>query len=396
MLLWNAQLVSTLGSAASSIVYPLLILALTDSPTAAGIASALRVVPYLLFAIPVGALIDRWDRKRVMIWCDLGRLVAVAWIPLALWLDMLALWQIYAVSFIEGSLFVFFNLAEVAALPRVVPPEQLPAATAQNHAAFDAAQVAGPSIGTLLFQTLGRAAPFIADALSYLASAIALSLVRSEFRSNTPPPATGLRTQIAEGFRWLWGQPLIRTMAFVTGGINFAYAATPLLMIVLAKRLGASDIDIGAMFTIGGIGGVLGSLIGGRVQRRFSFGAVIVFIVWAQALLFPLYLAAPSVMLLGAVYASIYVMAPVYNVVQFSYRVALIPDALQGRVNSIFRLLAFGFHPLGAAVCGVLLEHAGPGWTVAVFGACYLAVAAFTALSRDVRQAPRLGALGVS
>src|SRR6185369_1778010 len=98
MLLWNAQLVSTLGSAASSIVYPLLILALTDSPTAAGIASALRVVPYLLFAIPVGALIDRWDRKRVMIWCDLGRLVAVAWIPLALWLDMLALWQIYAVS----------------------------------------------------------------------------------------------------------------------------------------------------------------------------------------------------------------------------------------------------------------------------------------------------------
>ena len=394
MLLWSAQLVSTLGSATSSVVYPLLILALTRSPAAAGIASALRVVPYLLFALPVGALIDRWDRKRVMILCDVGRLLAVACIPLALWFDVLALWQIYAVSFVEGSLFVFFNLAEVAALPRVVPAAMLPAATAQNHAAFDGAQVAGPSIGTLLFQTLGRAAPFVADALSYLVSAVSLSLIRSSFRGEAPPAAGSLRSQIAEGFRWLWGQPLIRTMAFITGGVNFAYAATPLLMIVLAKRLGASDIDIGMMFTIGGLGGVVGSLLGGRVQRRFSFGEVIVFVVCAQALLFPLYLAAPSVMLLGVVYAAIYVMAPVYNVVQFSYRVALIPDALQGRVNSIFRLLAFGFHPLGAAVCGLLLEYVGPEWTVAVFGICYVAVAALTALSRDVRGAPRLSQQG--
>jgi predicted MFS family arabinose efflux permease len=395
MLLWNAQLVSTLGTAASTIVYPLLILALTRSPAAAGIASALRVVPYLLFALPVGAMIDRWDRKRVMILCDIGRLLAVLCIPIAIWLDALALWQIYAVSLVEGSLFVFLNLAEVAALPRVVPSAQLPAATAQNHAAFDGAQVAGPSIGTLLFQTLGRAAPFLADALSYLISAVSLSLIRSEFRSNAPPPAASLRSQIAEGFRWLWGQRLIRTMAFVTGGINFAYAATPLLMIVLAKRLGASDVDIGVMFTIGGIGGVTGSLLGGRIQRAFSFGAVIVFVVSAQAILFPLYLAATSVVMLGAVYAAIYVMAPVYNVVQFSRRIAMIPDALQGRVNSIFRLLAFGFHPLGVAVGGVLLEHAGPEWTVAVFGACYAVVAVLTVLSREVRHAPALAQQGV-
>src|SRR5205814_9530814 len=125
--------------------------------------------------------------------------------------------------------------------------------------------------------------------------------LRGSFRGEAPPAAGSLRSQIAEGFRWLWGQPLIRTMAFITGGVNFAYAATPLLMIVLAKRLGASDIDIGMMFTIGGLGGVVGSLLGGRVQRRFSFGEVIVFVVCAQALLFPLYLAAPSVMLLGVV-----------------------------------------------------------------------------------------------
>ncbi|HEV8314211.1 MAG TPA: MFS transporter [Burkholderiaceae bacterium] len=392
MLLWGAQVVSTLGSAASSIVYPLLILALTNSPSAAGIASALRVAPYLVFCIPVGALIDRWDRKRVMIVCDIGRLIAVLCIPLAIWLDVLALWQIYLVCLVEGSFFVFFNIAEVAALPRVVPLQQLPEATAQNQAAFNAAQVAGPSIGTMLFQTLGRSAPFVFDALSYLASAVSLALIRSPLRQDAPASAGKLGAQIAEGLHWLWSRPLIRTMAFLTGGINFIYAATPLIMIVIGKQLGASDVDIGLMFSIGGIGGVLGSLVGGRIQRRFSFGQVIVFIVWAQAILFPLYLLVPNVFLLGAVYALIYMMSPVFNVVQFSYRVALIPDALQGRVNSVFRLLAHGFNPLGAAACGVLLEHAGALWTVVLFAASYLMLAVLTTFSRDVRHAPALHA----
>src|SRR5258705_8428706 len=112
MLLWSGQVVSTLGSSATSLIYPLLILAITDSPGAAGVASALRALPYLLFSLPVGALIDRWDRRRVMIVCDVLRAAAVLAIPLALWLDLLTLWLIYAVAFIEGSLFVFFNLAE--------------------------------------------------------------------------------------------------------------------------------------------------------------------------------------------------------------------------------------------------------------------------------------------
>jgi MFS family permease len=121
MLLWSGQVVSTFGSAASTVVYPLLILALTDSPGAAGIAGALRALPYLVLSLPVGALIDRWDRKRVMILCDLGRCVATLAIPIALALDALSLWLIYAATLVEGSLFVFFNIAEVAALPRVVP-----------------------------------------------------------------------------------------------------------------------------------------------------------------------------------------------------------------------------------------------------------------------------------
>jgi predicted MFS family arabinose efflux permease len=245
-------------------------------------------------------------------------------------------------------------------------------------------------VGTLLFQWAGRAAPFVFDALSYLASAVSVAMIRTPFRVDAPPPAAPLAAQIMEGLRWLWQRPLIRTMAFLTGGVNFVYSATPLIMIVLAQQMGASDVDIGLMFSIGGIGGVLGSFIGGRVHRRFSFGQVIVSIVWMQAILFPLYLFVPSVFLLGAVFSTIYFMSPVYNVVQFSYRVALIPDALQGRVNSVFRLLAHGLNPLGTALCGVMLEHAGPAWTIAFFGTWYVALALLATLSRPIRNAPAL------
>src|SRR5262249_8718606 len=170
MLLWSGQVVSTLGTTASTIVYPLLILAMTNSPASAGIASALGAAPYIVFSLPVGALIDRWDRKRVMILCDIGRGLTLASIPIAMLFNALTIWQVYLASLIEGSLFVFFNIAEVAALSRVVVKEQLPAATAQNEAAFGVAAIVGPSFGTFLYQTLGRSAPFIADAVSYAVS----------------------------------------------------------------------------------------------------------------------------------------------------------------------------------------------------------------------------------
>ena len=387
MLLWSGQVVSTLGTTATTIVYPLLVLALTNSPAAAGVAGALRAAPYLLFSLPVGALIDRWDRKLVMILCDLGRALAVLSVPIALWLDALTIGQLYVVAFIEGSLFVFFNIAEVAALPRVVPASQLPQAAAQNEAAFGAVHIVGPSVGTAFYQALGRGAPFIADAISYGVSVVSLLFIRTEFRLARAAPARSLRAEIAEGLRWLWHRPLIRYMAFLTGGLNFVNSAVPIIVIVLAKQMEATDIDIGLIFSIGGIGGILGSLIGGQIQKRYSFGQVIICIIWTEALLFPLYLAVPHFFLLGAIYALLYVMAPIYNVVQFSYRLSLIPDALQGRVNSTFRLLAFGFTPLGAAASGLLLEYAGATATVLVFALWYLLLAVLTTFNDNVRKA---------
>jgi len=395
MLLWSGQVVSTLGSTATSIVFPLLILALTNSPAAAGVASALRAAPYLIFSLPVGALIDRWDRKRVMIHCDVWRAIAVLSVPVSLWLDALTIWQIYLVAFVEGSLFVFFNIAEVAALPRVVPTAQLPQAAAQNEAAFGAVHIVGPSIGTFLYQTLGKSAPFIADAISYVMSVISLLLIKTEFRLAKAAPQASLWAEIVEGLLWLWHKPLIRYMAFLTGGLNLVNAAVPLIVIVLAKEMGARDVEIGLIFSIGGIGGIVGSLIGGRIQKRFSFGQVIISVIWLEALLFPLYVLVPQFFLLGAIYALIYIMGPIYNVVQFSYRLSLIPDALQGRVNSTFRLMAFGFMPLGAAVSGFLLEWIGAVPTILTFTLWYLVLAILTTLNRHVRNARPLAHVAV-
>jgi predicted MFS family arabinose efflux permease len=391
MWLWSGQVISTLGSTASTIIYPLLILALTGSPEAAGVAGALRALPYLALSLPVGALIDRWDRKAVMIRCDIGRALAVASIPAAVAFDALTVAQIYAVTLIEGSLFVFFNIAEVAALPRVVPAVQLPEATAQNEAGYGVAHILGPPMGTVLYQTFGRSVPFIADALTYCVSIASLLRVKAPFRIESAPQKRDLRHEVAEGLRWLWANPLIRYMAFLTGGLNVINAAMPLLMIVLAKGVGASDAQIGVIFSFAGAGGIVGSLVGGRVQRRFSFGQVIIGCLAVEALLFPLYAVMPSYVWLGVVAAMYYFMSPIYNVVQFSYRLTLIPDRLQGRVNSTFRLLAFGFMPLGAALSGAALERLGSTATVALFSMLLIALAAATALNRHVRHAAPIG-----
>ena len=387
MLLWSGQVVSTTGSMASYAVIPLLILALTDSPAAAGTAAALRWLPYMLFSLPGGALIDRWDRKRVMIIADLGRALAIGSLPAAMFFGGLTVAQIYVVSFIEGTLFVFFNLAEVAALPHVVARGELPEATALNEAGFGTAHIVGPPIGTFLYQTLGRAVPLAIDALSYLVSVVSLVMIRAEFRSEARPEHRDLRKEVMDGLHWLWGKPLIRYMAFLTGGYNLVNGAAPLVIIVLAKQLGSSDAEIGVMFSMGGVGAIVGSLIGGRIQKRFTFGQVIVTLAWLNVAAMALFTLVPSPIGVGIVTGVIFFFGPIYNVVQFSYRIALIPDGLQGRVNSVFRLLAFGFIPVGAAAGGAIIEGIGVIPCIVALTAWSVVLAVTATFNRHVREA---------
>ncbi|MFL5733188.1 MAG: MFS transporter [Chloroflexia bacterium] len=389
MLLWSGQLISTLGSNASGIVFPLLMLAITGSPAAAGIAGALTMLPYAIFSLPAGALVDRWDRKRVMIWCDVGRAVLFVSIPVAMALQVLTVWQLYINAFLEGTLFVFFSIAEVSAVPQVVPREQLPNAAAQNQATFAVAGIVGPSIGTLLYQGVGRAAPFIADAVSYAVSVVSLLFIKTDFQQVRVPKEgrSSLRSEIMEGLRWLWAQPVIRFIAFAGAGLNLLFASMALSLILLAKNLGAPEGSIGLLFSIGAIGGIVGSVIAAPLQKKFRVGQILPATLWLVALMYPLFAVAPNFWALGLISAVIFIVGPVINVTTFSYRAALIPDELQGRVNSAFRMIAWGSQPIGALLGGLLLERAGVVPTVLVVSVGWLALAVLATANGGLREA---------
>jgi MFS family permease len=387
MLLWSGQVVSALGSGISGLVTPLLILFLTNSPAAAGIAGAVGSLPYLIFSLPVGALIDRWDRKKVMILCDIGQALLFASVAIAIYYDAITLWHLYINAFVGGTLFVFFNIAEVAALPRVVPKKQLPQASAQNEAGFIAAFLAGPPLGGFLYQNVSRLFPFALDAVSYGASAISLLFIKTRFQEDRVVEERHLVREIKEGLSWLWHHPLIRYMAVLTGGLNFVNAGAGLILIVAAKGLGATETEIGWMFSIGATGGIIGSILGGQIQKRFTFGQVIIATGWVSVAAFPMYALAPNFLVLGVIAAILFSISPIYNVVQFSYRLALIPDKLQGRVNSTFRLLAYGFQPMGNALAGIMLERLGTGYTILFYGVWLLFFSVMTTLNSHVRNA---------
>ncbi len=381
--------VSTLGSHTAGIVYPLLVLALTGSPEIVGWVTALRITPFVLLCLPVGAMIDRWDRRRVMLWCDLGRGLVVGSLPVAMIFAEPQLAHIIAVAVVEGTLMVFYNLAEVAALPRVVARAHLPQASALNQAGYSVAGIAGPALGTTLYQ-FSRGLPFAADALSYAVSAFTLWRLSGDFSA---APASGPRhlgAEIMTGLRWLWREKIVRRMAMLTGGMNFVEASVPLLLIVTAQQMGASAVEIGLIFSAGGIGGVLGAWLGGRIQRYFSFGQVIIGVVVMQALLYPLFAVSPSPLWLGLVFGLIEFLGPVYNVVQFSHRIALIPKGLEGRVNAGYRFIAHALNPAGAALCGVLIERQGAGVTLAVFSTVFAFLALAALSSRTIRHEPTL------
>lgn len=392
MLLWSGQAVSTIGTEISTVAFPLLVLFVTNSPAQAGLMGAVRALPYLFFSLPAGALVDRWDRKRVMIVCDTGRAIAMGSIPVALALNHLSLAQLYIVSAVEGSLFVFFNIAEVACLPRVVSKEQLPAATAQNAATEGTATLVGPALGGALFG-LHALLPFVADAVSYAVSVVTLFFIPARFQGERNAEARrSLRKEIAEGLVWLWHQPLIRFIAVLTGVTNIP--GLVLIIIVVAQdQMHASSLVVGLIFTIGGIGGIIGAAIAPWVQKHAPFATVIIGMMWLWTLLFPLYALAPNPVWLGVVVAAAFVSGPVYNVVQMSYRLALIPDELQGRVNSVFRLIAFAGQPIGLAVTGFLLEAFNPLVTVLAFMAIQAFVSILATVNTHVRNAKPLSEL---
>ncbi|MFJ6215454.1 MFS transporter [Streptomyces sp. NPDC092296] len=381
VLLWSGSAVSLIGSTASTIAYPLLVLALTGSAFSAGLAGSVALLPGLLLQLPAGALVDRWDRRRLMIWCDALRCLGVGSIALAAALGGLGLAQILAVSFAEGALTVFYGLAAHAAVPNVVPKSQVSLALSRNEARGRAAVMLGTPLGGLLFG-LGRAIPFLTDALSYLASMAGLLLIRKEFQADPAAARAGrLTDQVREGLRWLWHRPFLRTTTLLVAGSNLMFRALFLVAIVLAGEVGASSTGIGVMVGVAGGGGVLGSLAAPWFRNRFPLATLVIAANWAWAVLMAVIALVHDPYSLAAAYAAMWFVGPVWNVALGSYQLSITPDELRGRVLAAMSTLSSGALPLGSLAGGVLLSTAGPRpaatalavWMVLLAGAATLA-----------------------
>jgi hypothetical protein len=238
-LLWAGHTVSVLGSQVTATAYPLLVLALTGSATAAGAVGFFAWAPYVLFAVPTGWLVDRVDRRRLMLAAETGRGLAISSLIVALAFDALTLPQIMLVAFVEGSLFVLFDLAELPAVRNVVAPDQVPAALALNEGRARGASLAARPLGGALFD-VGRVAPFAADVVSYVVSTLTLLFVRGPLQAERPTPAAPWLSELFAGARWLWRQPFLRLIPALSFVINFLFQGLVLLVIVAARDVGAS------------------------------------------------------------------------------------------------------------------------------------------------------------
>jgi MFS family permease len=390
--LWIGEAASGLGSQIGVIAYPLLVLELTGSPAKAGLVGFARMLPWFVLSLPAGVLVDRWNRKVVMIACDVGALLAVASIPIAFWAGALSFGHVLVVALLESCFYVFFYLSEPGAIRRIVPAELLPDAVARNEARDRAANLAGAPIGGFLFG-VGRVWPFVADAVSYLVSLTQLLGIKTEFQGERASRRSlrRLHLDVAQGFAWFWREPFLRACEILTAGTNVTSTALSLAVIVVATEQGASPTLIGVMFAIIATGGLLGAMAAPRLRRRIPAPLIILGLPWTEVLVLPLLAIAPHPLVLGILAALIKFGGPVWNAVAVGYQITVVPDEFQGRVRSVATLFSFSTMALGPLLAGYALEAIGGDATFLVLAGYALVIASAGLLSTSLRHFPEVG-----
>jgi MFS family permease len=380
-----------MGDSLQFLALPLLVIALTGSPAQAGLLLGLQTVVYLAFGLIAGALADRWDRKSTMIWCEIGRGLLAVTIPVAAVFGTLGMPQLYAVAVVSGVLSTLFGAANSSTLPSVVVSGDLPAALATAGAVSNALRIAGAAVAGIAYAA-SRMLPFAFNAVSFLASAASLRAIRADFQqeqTRTAGSPRALVTDIARGLSWLWRQPAIRILALFDAADSLRYGAGYLLIVMLARELHANATHIGMVFAGAGAGALLGNLLAPALVRRFPLGALSITMLWVEALTFPFYAVAPTWWLLAVVASAESVVSPVYNVALDSYRLAMTPDALRGRVTSAIDTVTTGSATIGTAASGALISLLGTTTLTLLLAGWLMLLALAATLSRTVRTAGR-------
>jgi MFS family permease len=362
LLLWSGQSVSEIGSSVTQLALPLTaVVVLRASTFQVGLLTSASTLAFALIALPAGALVDRWAKRRLMIWCDVARMVIIGSVPLAAALGVLTLGQLYAVAVTAGVGTVFFDVAYQSYLPEVVDRAHLVEGNGKLGATQAFAQVTGPGLGGALTGLVGAARALAADSISYavsVASLLAMNVREEAKPAEDTRPRTTLRAEISEGLSFVLRHPVLRKIVACTGTANlFGSMAIALEIVFLVRVLRVRPADTGLLIAVASLGGVAGGLLAGRLGRRIGSARIIwysMLVLGFPQLLIPL--AAPGWRIaffpVGMAFFSF--AAVVYNVAQVSYRQAICPPRLLGRMNAAVRWVVWGTLPLGAAIGGAL------------------------------------------
>ena len=377
---WAGQTISVFGDQISTLAIPLTaVLVLHASALQVGILTALAWLPHLLFSLPAGVWIDRRsNRRRNMIVADVLRAAALATIPVAWWLGALTMWHLLAVAFAVGAFTVFFDLSSVSFFVALVPRRQYVEANSKLSTTRSLSYIGGPSAAGVLVQVLGAPVALLADALSFVVSAVALRGVKVAEPEVERNEASAW-ADLAEGFRFLIRHPVLRAGTACTSTINFfSFFIFAIFVLYASRTLGLSPATIGLILGAASFGALLGAVIAPRVGRRLGIGRAVVLgsvLFPAPMALFPLahgsHWVSGSMLLAGEFLASVGVM--IFDVNQNSLGTMLTPDAVRSRVVGVSRFFNYGTRPVGALLGGVLGSAIGlrPTLWIAVVGCLF-------------------------
>ena len=369
--LWTSAGLSNLADGVMKVALPLVAIRYTDSPALiAGLTFAFTL-PWLLFALTAGALADRLDRRRLMLIANAARTLFLAFLTVATLTGIGSIWMLYAAAICIGVAETVYDTSSQSILPQLVPRDRLSRANGRLYAAeLTANEFIGPPLGGFLVAT-GVALAFGAPVLLWLAAIGMLLLVRGRYRADRPERTT-IRADIAEGLRFLRGSTLLRTLAIMVGVFNFASSAVFTVFVLYAvgpqSAMKLTDPGYGLLLTASAVGSVLGTFLAEPAERLVgrSRGLALAIVGSLFTVATPFFTANPFIIAAGMLIGGITV--SIWNVITVSLRQRVTPTHLLGRVNSAYRLLAWGTMSLGAVVGGLIGQLLGVRWVFLVMG----------------------------
>jgi MFS family permease len=387
VIVWGAGAVSELGTSMSQLVFPLVGYAITHSVAEAGLATTGLIVGGVALRLPAGALVDRMSRSRVLVLTNAVAAVVYGSLAAALLLGHLTLVHLVVAGVVSGAINAFDAPATSATVRTIVPTAQLPVAYTRLEAGERAAQLIGPPVGGALY-SLARGVPFLVDAVSYAASCLAITRLRTPL----PAPvrrAQSMRADVAEGLRFVWDHVGVRCMMIWGGLINFAGGFTFVAVTLRLIQAGTRPALIGLVETAAAIAGLAGALAAPAIIRRVPTGWLTIALTFAIAAVIVPQAWSTNVVVVGALLAAATFLVPANNAGISAYMVSVVPDKLQGRVNSAAGFIAGSLAPLGPLLAGVALAVLG-GVTTLLVGAALTAATALPLLvSRTIRELGR-------